>query len=120
MTMIRGFVAAIALSLGVMSQASAYRVIEQLETAYELRLGVVTFPGDANGSVIFTPCSTCRTMSLRVSDQTRYFIAGQLVDLADFRERVDALRATIDGQQRGVFIYADNESLRVTRLALGR
>ena len=117
--MIRGLIVAIALSLGLMSQASAYRVLEQLENAYELQLGVVTLPSDANGSVVFTPCSTCNTTSLRVTDGTRYFIAGQLVELAELRERAAALRATVDGQQRvGVFVYVDSESLRVTRLVL--
>jgi hypothetical protein len=102
-----------------MSQAGAYRVIEQIEQAYELRLGAVTLPDGTSDTVIFTPCSTCRTMSLRVSDQTRYFIAGQPVELGELRERADALRATIDGQQRvGVYVYYDPASLRVTRLRM--
>ena len=117
--MIRGIVVAMAVSLGVMSQASAYRILEQVEQAYELRLGAVTLPDGTTGSVIFTPCETCRTMSLRVSEQTRYFVAGQTVDLATLRERADALRATIDGQQRvGVFVFYDPTSLRITRLKL--
>ena len=117
--MMRGFVVAISLSLGAVSQVWAYRVLEQVEQAYELQLGAVTLPDGENGSVIFTPCSTCRSMSLRVSVQTRYFIAGQPADLETLKEQADALRATVDGQQRvGVLVFYDPASLRITRLKL--
>ena len=117
--MIRATIAAIALSVGILSQAWAYRVLEQVEQAYELRLGNVTLPDQMNGSVIFTPCADCRTMSLRVTDGTKYSVAGSSVDLQTLRQRADELRATIDGQRRvGVYIYVDPASLRVTRLKL--
>lgn len=117
--MIRGIIVTIALCVATLNSAWAYRVLEQVEQAYELKLGVVTLPGGPNGSVVFTPCSTCRTMSLRVTEGTRYSVGGSPVDLATLRERADALRATVDGQMKvGVYVYVDPATLRVTRLKL--
>jgi len=117
--MIRVMIIAIALAAGTLSPAWAYRVLEQLEQAYELALGQVRLPDGANGTVVFTPCSTCTTQSLRVTPATVYSLGGSLVDLATLREQAESLRATVDGQTRtGVYIFYDTASLRVTRLTL--
>lgn len=117
--MIRGITVAIALAVGTLSPAWAYRVLEQLEQAYELQLGQVRLPDGASGSVVFTPCSSCRAMSLRVSAATVYSVGGSMVDLATLRQQAEGLRATIDGQTRvGVYIFYEPASLRVTRLTL--
>jgi len=119
--MMRVLLVTIALGVGSLSPAWAYRVLEQLEQAYELQLGQVTLPAGADGSVVFTPCSTCRTMSLRVSQATVYSVGESLVDLATLRRQADSLRATADGQRRtGVYVFYDPASLRVTRLTLSR
>ena len=117
--MIRPIIVSLALAAATASPAWAYRVLEQLEQAYELQLGQVRLPDRSTGSVIFTACDSCRTMSLRVTEGTVYSIDETLVDLADLRRRADSLLATIDGSKRaGVFVFYDPASLRVTRLIL--
>jgi hypothetical protein len=117
--MIRPIIVTLALAAATASPAWAYRVLEQLEQAYELQLGQVRLPDRSTGSVIFTACDTCRTISLRVSDATVYSIDETLVSLTDLNRRADSLLATIDGPKRaGVFVFYDPTSLRVTRLIL--
>lgn len=117
--MTRVMIATIALCVGMLSPAWAYRVLEQVEQAYELQLGQVTLPDGTTGTVVFTPCSTCRTLSLRVTEETAYAVGGSPVDLLTLRRQADSLRATVDGQTRtGVYIFYEPASLRVTRLTL--
>jgi hypothetical protein len=112
-------IVAITITAATLSPAWAYRVLEQLEQAYELQLGQVRLPDGANGTVVFTPCSTCTTQSLRVTQETTYTISGSPVDLLTLREQADSLRATVDGQTRAaVYIFYDPASLRVRRLTL--
>ncbi|HEX9875822.1 MAG TPA: hypothetical protein VGC50_04130 [Gammaproteobacteria bacterium] len=118
--MFRVVIATVALSLSTLSSAWAYRVLDQIENAYELTLGVVTLPAGSSGSVIFTACETCRTTSLRVSAETTYFANGSQVSLADLRGLADRLRATAAGRERtAVYVFYDPRTLQVTRLALG-
>lgn len=117
--MTRGIIATLALCLGMLSSAWGYRVLEQLEDAYELQLAAVTLPDGVDGSVVFTPCSSCRTMSLRVTERTLYEIGESLSDLATVRARADEIRATANGPQNAaVYLYVDVASQRVNRLAL--
>ncbi len=117
--MIRVTIIALALAAGTLSPAWAYRVLEQLEQAYELQLGQVRLPDGTTGTVVFTPCNTCRTMSLRVTEETSYSVNRSPVDLPTLRQQADSLRATVDGQTRAaVYIFYDPASLRVTRLTL--
>jgi hypothetical protein len=69
--------------------------------------------------VVFTACDGCRTMTLRVTEATRYFANGAAIELADLNEIADDLRATANGRENtDVYIYYDVASLRVNRLAL--
>jgi hypothetical protein len=103
----------------VASSAWAYRILEQPEEAYELSLGYVQLPADARGTVIFTACDGCRTMTLRVSEATQYFVNRVAIELEDLRDIADDLRASANGREKtNVYIYYDKASLRVNRLAL--
>lgn len=105
--------------MAVTSSASAYRVLERVEEAYELSLGVVRLPANARDTVVFTPCSDCRTVSLPVTAATRYFVNGSNVELAELHEIADDLRGTASGlEDTNVYVYFDIASLRVNRLAL--
>jgi hypothetical protein len=118
--MFRIAIATLALSLSALSPAWAYRVLDQVEDAHELRLGLVTLPSGGSGSVIFTACETCRTTSLRVSADTKYFVDGSEVSLADLRNAAERLRATAEGRERtAVYVFYDPRSLQVTRVKLG-
>ena len=117
--MIRVIIIATALLTGFTSSAWAYRVVEQLEDAYELTLGLVRLPANERATVVFTACENCRTTALRVTAETKYFANGAPVSLADLRDIADDLRATTVGRNDTlVYVYYDVASLRVNRLKL--
>jgi len=117
--MVRIAIAATALFLGTLSSALALHVIEQNEDAYELALGTVSLPANERGAVIFTACDTCRTQTLRVTEQTRYAVNGSEIPLTELREIAEDWRSTADGRENAaVIIFFDTASLRVNRLAL--
>ena len=110
-------IAMFALSSAV--NAAAVRVMEQPEDAHELRLGEVSLPGNAGGSVIFKACSECRTTALRVNEATVYEVDGQLVDLKTFNELAKAFRGRRGGGvDTAVYVFFNVDSRMVTRLAL--
>ena len=112
-------IATLALLLGSMSSAWAYRVMEQTQDAYELVLGEVSLPRGDTGSVIFKPCPTCTTTSLRVTRATTYFVNGAPLALPDFLAAAEAIRQLNGGNQdTDVYIFFDIESRRITRLVL--
>jgi hypothetical protein len=117
--MIRALIITIAMLAGSLSSAFGYSVLDKIEDAYEVPLGVVTLPSSSAGSVIFTTCETCRTNSLRVTDTTRYLVNGAPVALEDLNEVASGLRATATGRDlTAVVVFYDARSLRVTRIAL--
>ena len=112
-------IATLALLLGSMSSAWAYRVMEQTQDAYELVLGEVSLPRGDTGSVIFKPCPTCTTTSLRVTRATTYFVNGAPLAFPDFLAAAEAIRQLNGGNQdTAVYIFFDIESRRITRLVI--
>lgn len=117
--MTRALIITIALLIGSLSSAWAYHVIEQIEDAYELSLGLVTLPTNSDGSVIFTACESCRTTSLRVTDATRYLVNGSQAELSQINEIAGTLRGSARGREEtAVIVFYDPRSLRVTRISL--
>ncbi len=111
--------ATLALLLGGISSAWAYRVIEQTEDAYELVLGEVSLPRGDTGTVIFKPCPTCTTTSMRVTRATTYFVNGAPLAFPDFLEAAEAIRRMSRGSQNtAVYLFFDIESRRINRLAV--
>ncbi len=95
------------------------RDLELVESAYELSLGDVTMPGSTAGSVIFRPCETCDTVSLRVSSTTRYFLGNRGVALADFLSAVDELRKQNGANaQSPVTVFYGIQNRQVTRISV--
>ncbi len=115
----RALFAALALLLGGITSAWAYRVIEQTENAYELVLGEVSLPIGETGSVIFRPCPACTITSLRVTRATTYFVNGVPSEFADFLKAAEAIRRISRGSQNtAVYVFFDIESRRINRLAI--
>ena len=113
----RAIIAIMALLLGGISSAWAYRVIEQTEGAYELALGEVRLPRGVTGSVTFKPCPTCPTDSFHVTPATTYSVNGTPLEFKDFLEAVKAIRKMDGGNQNtAVYLFFDIESRRVNRL----
>ncbi len=115
----RAIFATLALLLGSISSAWAYRVIEQTEDAYELVLGEVSLPRGVSSSVIFKACPVCTMTSLRVTSATTYFVNGTPLEFPDFLEAAAAIRQ-MDGGNRNtaVYVFFDIKSRRVNRLEL--
>jgi len=109
----RLLLAALFLTLGLATSASATRVMQQPEDAYELSLGEVSLPQRVGGSVIFKPCPTCKTVGLRVTGDTRYFVAGEEVTVAELATLTAKLSRTAN-----VTVFFDKESRFVNRLKI--
>ncbi len=115
----RAIFATLALLLGSISSAWAYRVIEQTEDAYELVLGEVSLPRGVSSSVIFKACPVCTMTSLRVTSATTYFVNGTPLELSDFLEAAAAIRRMNRGNRNtAVYVFFDIKSRRVNRLEL--
>jgi hypothetical protein len=103
----------------LISEASAYRVIAQLETAYELRLSGVELPTEETGYVRFQACTTCTRLSLPVSGETLFSINGSAATITEFAEYAQTLLgASNRGLSAGVTVFLNTESQQVTRLIL--
>ncbi len=111
--------ATLVLLLGSIGSAWAQRTIVQTEDAYELALGEVSLPRGDTGTVIFKPCPSCTTTSMRVTRATSYFVNGAPLALPDFLEAAEAIRQMNRGNQRtAVYVYFNIESRRISRLKI--
>ena len=115
----RAIFATCILMLSSISSAWAYRVMEQVEDAYELVLGEVILPRGVSSSLIIRPCSDCMTTSLRVNRETAYFVNGATMEFPDFIKAAEAIRDMDDGNQNtAVYVFFDIESRQINRLML--
>jgi hypothetical protein len=115
----RRTLATVVLSLGLLGNAFAFRVLEQVENAYELSLAQVELPADAGGALSFKVCDTCRTSVHQVTRATQYFLNGTAVTLDGLSSAAADIRKTPNGEDRTlVAVYVDIESQRVTRVAM--
>jgi hypothetical protein len=102
-----------------MNGASAFRILEQPESSFELVLADLNLPADTTGSVTFKMCATCRIFSRRLTDSTRYYVNGAQLPYADFVAAAAALQEAASPTEllfAGVFV--DNETQRVTRIVV--
>lgn len=110
---------ALILGLTLISDSWAYRVIAQLETAYELRLSGVELPTEVTGYVRFQTCASCTRLSLPVSGETSFSINESAVTITEFADYAQTLLgASNRGLSAGVTVFFNTESQRVTRLML--
>jgi len=98
--------------------ASATRVLELVEGAYESLLADAVLPASAAGFVTVPPCSTCPPTSLGVGAETVYLVEKAAVPFADFIDAAAAITASGRARRAAVYVYYDLETKRVTRLAL--
>ncbi len=111
--------ATLVLLLGSIGSAWAQRTIVQTEDAYELALGEVSLPRGDTGTVIFKPCPSCTTTSMRVTRATSYFVNGAPLALPDFLEAAEAIRRMGGGNRNtAVYLFFNIESRRISRLKI--
>lgn len=109
----RFLISALLLTLGLAGPATATRVMYQPEDAYELSLGEVSLPQRVGGSVIFKACPECKTVGLRVTTDTRYFVKGQEVTVGELAKLTEKLARTTN-----VTVFFNKESRFVNRLKI--
>lgn len=107
-----GFAAAMLLAATV-----AHSTLKIVEEAYELPLSRVTLPSDENGTVSLRSCLGCKLETLRVTQDTRYFIRATSgpVTLAEAR---DAAASAAGRRQASVYLYYDRKTRIVLRLVV--
>lgn len=106
------------LSLAVPGAASANRIVEQTEGAYEVPLADAVLPSGPAGRVLFTPCADCERLSLRVGASTVYLVGAEPVSLAEFREAAERFAGRGGVLATALYVYYDVDSERVNRLVL--
>ncbi len=103
----------------VAPSAWAFRVLEPIESAYELVLGEVGLPGRVPGALVFKPCDDCISTSLRLTGSTAFFVGRQQVSYTGFRLAAEEARRRAGGNQNtGVFAFYLEGTGQVTRLIL--
>ena len=92
-----------------LSTGWSYRIVEQLEDAYELSIADLNLPDRANGSVSFQPCAGCAIVSLRLQAGSVFRVDGVELDFADFLSAVTRIQDSDGSENRaivGVFFSA--------------
>ena len=114
--------AAIVMSILTLASATnvwAYRIIKQLEDAYELALDEIRLPQSETGSVSILACEECDTTFLSVTTTTKYQRDGVEMKLNEFIEAVKESRSLDSGARRAlIYVFFDIESMRVKRIEL--
>lgn len=84
---------AAAIMLGAMSVATPAgpRV---LELTYEASGSMVSLPSTSTGELTFQACDKCKTLRLRASETSTYFLGEQQVSLAELRQYLSSYPET--------------------------
>jgi len=97
----------------------AVRVLEQLESSYELGLNAVDLPQSAAGAVVFKACATCTAQSMAVNASTRYFTGRQQVTLGELNQVAARLeQSATGGDDALVMVHYDIDTKVVTRIRI--
>ena len=106
------------LLVGVHS-AWAVRVLEVVESSYELRLTDASLPLSSSGSVTFKACDDCSIEAIPVTPGTRYLLNRQEATLTEFNEHARQVRAQPDVVARTMLmVHYDRDTRRATRLVI--
>ncbi len=80
---------------------------------HEVELIYLRLPGTVSGTLTFTDCEKCDSLTIRVTPATRYTVNGRDVELAEFR-RIAA--GITDRSYTVVDVFHDLESNTVLRV----
>lgn len=99
-----------------------FRIIEQVESSYELTLDkVLSFPGSTAGTIIFRECPECESRALRVTADSRYFVNGSELVFSDFQRLVADIQALQRAEAAtGVYVHYDIETQNVNRIRVNQ
>lgn len=99
-------------SLCAAMPASAARVLELIEDAYEVRAADVQLPTERGRTLYVKTCSVCAPTAMQVDEKTGFFDGGSTVAYSDFRE---LLR---DHYDSAVYVFYRPGTDEVTRIVL--
>jgi len=89
-----------------------------IEQAYELSRRDVQLPGRPEGNLTVRPCPTCKTVQLRVTAATGWFIAPQTRKAAGQPALLAAYKAAAANPATLVYVYYEPQTRRVKRIVL--
>ena len=108
-------------ALGSFQTAWAVRVLEQVESSFELSLALANLPAGGVGDVSFKTSDKCTVQSRLLTPSTRFFLNGHEVTATAFVEAAaDARRQESANPRSLLMIYVDKKTQNVTRAALMR
>ncbi len=102
---------AAALSAGLLLAQGAAARLDYVEEGFESSTLEVRIPAANNASIKIRHCSTCPTIILRITPQTRFFIGKQPVSQIEFRQAANRTTAFL-------MVHYEPESKDVTRLVM--
>ena len=107
------------LALGAFGDARAQRLLEPVETSFELPLALAILPAGGVGGVNFKPCDTCTGYSRLLTASTRFFVNGREVMAADFVTAANDIRKAEAANPRSLLmLYVDMKTQQVNRAAV--
>ncbi len=91
MTILKAFIAAAVLiaPLAIADQASPTRT-------FEVSIHSIRLPALPGGTVTLRECEECEYETIRVTEQTRYRIGQEYVELHEFRKQLNAMKRNVD------------------------
>ena len=107
---IQRLVVLIILGLTSLSATADFRTTMEV---HEVELMYLRLPGTVSGTLTFTDCEKCDSLTIRVTPATRYTVNGRDVELAEFR-RIAA--GITDRSYTVVDVFHDLESNTVLRV----
>ena len=108
-------------ALGAIQAASADRIIEHVESSFEIPLALANLPAGGVGDVSFKTCEKCTVQSRLLTSSTRFFLSGREVAALAFVEAAADVRKQESANQHALLmIYVDTKTQKVNRAALMR
>jgi hypothetical protein len=107
---LRTLTLALLLSIGAITVPMANAVLIEIEDSHEVDAETVTLPGSTAGYLLFKLCSACKSVSMQVGEETRYFLDGEEVTLRVFRHK-----AKLEGLMN---VFYEPKTRVVTRIQL--
>jgi hypothetical protein len=109
----------IALALGAPQAARADRIVELVESSFEIPLSNAILPAGGVGDVSFKTCDKCDAKSRVLTPSTRFFLDGREVRAAAFIAAAAEVRERESRDPRSLLmLYVDKKTLHVNRAAL--
>ena len=106
-------------ALGSFQAAWAVRVLEQVESSFEIPLAFANLPVGGVGDVSFKTCDKCNVQSRLLTPSTRFFLGGREVTAMAFVEAAAGARKLESASSHSLLmIYVDKKTLNVNRVAL--